>query len=240
MTPTLPISETFTSIQGEGKLTGVPSHFIRVAGCNLRCTWCDTPYASWNPEGRPTPVDALIQGARASGARHVVLTGGEPMIFDAIEPLAAGIRDAGLHVTVETAATVFRPIALDLASMSPKLSNSAPSPDDPRDPQGAWRHRHEQRRRRPDVVAAFISHARARHADVQLKFVVAVPADLIEIEALLAEIPGWHPADILLMPEGIATPSPGSTAWIVSECLRRGWRYCHRLHIDLFGHTRGT
>ena len=71
----LPISETFVSIQGEGKLTGVPSWFCRVSGCNLRCSWCDTPYASWKPEGTRRTVDELLAEAKASGVHHAVLTG---------------------------------------------------------------------------------------------------------------------------------------------------------------------
>lgn len=238
--PQLLISEAFTSIQGEGKLTGVPSFFIRTSGCNLRCTWCDTPYASWNPEGQPRSIDSLLTDARASHARHAVLTGGEPMIFEAIEPLARALNAAGIHTTIETAATVFRPFPVDLVSMSPKLSNSTPAEGDPRDPLGLWRARHEQRRRRPDVIQSFIDQARRDRTDLQLKFVVAAPIDLAEIDALLAEVTGWQPADILLMPEGVAAHTAAETRWVVEECLRRAWRYCHRLHIDLFGHTRGT
>ncbi len=236
----LPISETFLSIQGEGKLVGAASYFVRVAGCNLRCGWCDTPYASWEPQGEARSVVALVEAARASGVRHAVLTGGEPMIFEAIEGLCGGLRGAGLHVTIETAATVFRGFAVDLVSMSPKLANSAPAAGDPRDPLGVWRERHEQRRRRPEVVQAFIDQARRDGTDVQLKFVVAGTGDVAEIEMLLGDVTGWRPDDVLLMPEGVVTPAPGSTRWIVAVCIARGWRYAHRLHIDLFGHTRGT
>lgn len=238
--PTLPISETFLSIQGEGKLVGTPSFFIRVAGCNLRCAWCDTPYASWEPKGDQQSIESLVQQALAAGVRHAVLTGGEPMIFEAIEHLAAQLRAAGIHITIETAATVFRPFPIDLVSMSPKLASSAPAPGDPRDPLGLWRERHEQRRHRPDVIQSFIDQARRDATDLQLKFVVATPSDLPEIDSLLREVAAWNPGDILLMPEGVTTPAPGSTRWIVDECVRRGWRYAHRLHIELFGHTRGT
>ena len=64
------IAELFYSIQGEGKLVGVPSVFVRASGCNLRCTWCDTPYASWNPEGADVPVDQIVRRVLAFGARH--------------------------------------------------------------------------------------------------------------------------------------------------------------------------
>src|SRR5580765_102586 len=117
------VSELFFSIQGEGKLTGVPSVFVRASGCNLRCVWCDTPYASWNPEGDDIPVDEIVQRVESFGAKHVVLTGGEPVIMPDIEPLCDALQFAGHHITIETAATVFKPMKLDLASLSPKLSN---------------------------------------------------------------------------------------------------------------------
>src|SRR5207245_4988362 len=82
------ISEIFYSIQGEGELTGVPSVFIRTSGCNLRCNWCDTKYASWNPEGADMPVDVILEKVSAYPANHVVLTGGEPMIAKGIRDLA--------------------------------------------------------------------------------------------------------------------------------------------------------
>src|SRR5438874_721729 len=76
------ISEIFYSVQGEGALIGVPSVFVRTSGCNLRCVWCDTPYTSWNPEGREMTLDQIVREVRAFGARHVVLTGGEPMMLE--------------------------------------------------------------------------------------------------------------------------------------------------------------
>ena len=75
------VSEIFYSIQGEGSLAGVPSVFVRVSGCNLRCVWCDTPYTSWNPEGREMSIGEILAQSTSYGASHVVLTGGEPMIF---------------------------------------------------------------------------------------------------------------------------------------------------------------
>ena len=234
-----PISETFYSVQGEGKLTGVPSFFIRVSGCNLRCGWCDTPYASWAPEGSPRTLDGLVAEARATPARHVVLTGGEPMMFPLIGPLSRALRGAGMHITVETAGTIHRPpaeLACDLMSISPKLANSTPAAGDPRDPSGAWRQRHEERRINLESLRALAGE----YPERQLKFVVASPADLAEIEALLARLNGWSPGDVLLMPEGVASPSADTKAWLVGECLRRGWRYCPRLHIELFGNTRRT
>src|SRR5213080_914951 len=74
------IAEIFHSIQGEGKLAGVPSVFVRASGCNLRCTWCDTPYASWDPEGENLNVDEIVARVKSFNVKHVVVTGGEPMI----------------------------------------------------------------------------------------------------------------------------------------------------------------
>lgn len=230
----LPIAETFYSIQGEGKLAGVPSFFIRVSGCNLRCVWCDTPYASWKPEGEPVPVAHLLDRARATNARHAVVTGGEPMLFRAVETLCAALRNHGLHVTIETAGTVLRDAPCDLLSLSPKLSNSTPPDDDPRGP--GWRQRHDSRRLHLPTLQALID----RHPARQLKFVVSQPEQLAEIDDLLARLTGWTHDDILLMPEGVTPQALAARHWITSACLHRGWRYAPRLHIELFGNTRGT
>ncbi|MGQ0627071.1 MAG: 7-carboxy-7-deazaguanine synthase QueE [Phycisphaerales bacterium] len=239
MAETLPISETFTSIQGEGLRAGIPSHFIRVSGCNLRCGWCDTPYASWSPDGGPVALSLLAQRALASGVRDVVLTGGEPMMFDAVEPLSRALREQGHYITVETAGTIARPaakLACDLLSLSPKLSSSTPSTTDPRDPDGAWRARHEARRLHLPTLQALLDEFPVH----QLKFVLASPGELAEVDALLAGLRGWSPDTVLLMPEGVTAPQPGQHDWLLSACTARGFRYCPRLHILLFGNTRGT
>jgi 7-carboxy-7-deazaguanine synthase len=235
----MPVAETFLSIQGEGKRTGVPSFFIRASGCNLRCGWCDTPYASWSPEGGAVAIAELVRLAKASNAPDAVLTGGEPMMFPGIEPLSRALRDAGLHITIETAGTIHRSpgaLACDLMSISPKLSNSTPVEGDPRDPGGAWRQRHESRRFNLPALQSLIDGYPQR----QLKFVVAAPVDLAEIDSLLAQLRGWTRDDVLLMPEGVTVPCPQDIAWLVTECTTRGWRVCPRLHIALFGNKRGT
>lgn len=237
MASTLPISETFLSIQGEGKLTGVPSFFIRLSGCNLRCVWCDTPYASWKPDGSLRPIDALAEAATV--AKHVVVTGGEPLIFDRLPELLTALKRRGLHITIETAGTVYQPALasglVDLISISPKLSNSTPH-DDPRDPDGKWMRLHEARRISIEALQALVDLP----CETQLKFVVAEPGDLAEVDALLARLQRWTPTDVLLMPEGVAPPPPERRRWIADACVQRGWRYCSRLHIELFGNKRGT
>lgn len=233
--PPLPIAETFVSIQGEGTLAGMPSWFVRTSGCNLRCAWCDTPYASWSPEGGARTIDDLASEAIASGVHHAVVTGGEPMIFDAITDLTGALRDASMHVTIETAGTVRRPVACDLMSISPKLASSTPV-DDPRDPGGVWQQRHEQRRLDLDALQGLIDDHPAR----QLKFVACHPTDLDEIDALLARLTGWTAREVMLMPEGVDVETIRSRTWVAEACVQRGWRYCPRLHIDLYGDKRGT
>ena len=96
------IAEIYKSVQGEGLLTGTPSVFVRASGCNLRCWFCDTPYASWQPEGKDISVDEIVAQVEEWDCRHVVLSGGEPMLFAELLPLAERLRGGGWHITVET------------------------------------------------------------------------------------------------------------------------------------------
>jgi 7-carboxy-7-deazaguanine synthase len=228
------ISEIFHSVQGEGELAGVPSVFVRTSGCNLRCAWCDTPYASWNPEGEDHPVDVIVEQVNGFGSRHVVLTGGEPMIARDIHLLAARLRGLGKHITIETAGTVPpQEIACDLASVSPKTAHSTPASGsiDP-----TWIARHESTRWRPDIVTQWV-----QNYPFQLKFVFRTEDDLAEIEAMVDAVGNVPPDKVLLMPEGTREDILRSRqSLLVDTCKRRGYRYCPRLHIDLFGNQRGT
>ncbi len=232
------ISELFYSLQGEGMLTGVPSVFIRTSGCNLRCRWCDTPYASWQPEGEQMTV-AQVLGKVADWplARHVVLTGGEPMVAPGIHELAAGLRETGMHITIETAGTIPPGgIACDLASLSPKLAHSTP---DAETAGAAWVQRHEALRFQPQVLAAWL----AAVPEFQLKFVVGEVGDVEEVAGLLRTeaLSGVLPWRVQLMPEGRSVEELAArSAWVSQVCAERGWRYCQRLHIQLYGNTRGT
>ncbi|MGE5611792.1 MAG: 7-carboxy-7-deazaguanine synthase QueE [Bacillota bacterium] len=227
------VSELFYSIQGEGKLTGVPSVFVRASGCNLRCTWCDTPYASWLAEGTDLPVDQIVHQVAQYPTTHVVITGGEPLIMPDIQHLCQILKSAGYHLTIETAATLYKPLPIDLASLSPKLSNSTPwNRED-----GRFAQAHEKNRLNQAAIQQFIDTA----PQFQLKFVVAHEQDLTEIQILLKDLHGWQPADVLLMPEGTTADILASRAlWIVEVCKQTGFRYCPRLHVDLFGNRRGT
>jgi len=226
------IAEIFYSIQGEGILTGVPSVFVRTSGCNLRCVWCDTPYTSWAPEGPEMTVEAITtEVGKYPAAAHVVITGGEPMLFPTVVELAARLRAAGRQITIETAGTVYQPVACDLMSISPKLANSTPHEREG----GRYAAQHERLRYQPDVLRRLISEY-----PYQLKFVIAAPEDLPEVHHMIAEI-GADRSRVLLMPEGISADALHERGrWLAELCKREGFRYSARLHVDLWGDRRGV
>lgn len=224
------IAEIFYSVQGEGALVGVPSVFVRVSGCNLRCAWCDTPYASWSPEGDAMETDGIIARVSEYPARHVVVTGGEPMLFSETVGLTHRLRALGLHITIETAGTVYQPVACDLMSISPKLANSTPLERE----DGRWAAQHDRLRYQPGVLTRLIAEY-----DYQLKFVIAAPEDLAEAKQMIADI-GGDAARVVLMPEGVDPATLVNRArWLVEICKREGYRFSPRLHIDLWGAERG-
>jgi len=222
------VAETFVSIQGEGTLAGVPSFFIRTSGCNLRCAWCDTPYASWHPDGRRRAVADLVAEAGASGRRHVVITGGEPLLQRELGALTRALAGAGHHITVETAGTLDPEFACTLLSVSPKTSNS--------DPEGRFRERHRRLRADTRPLRSLLG----RHREHQLKFVVKDENDLPEVLALVATCAA-SPDRVLLMPEGRSGAEIALRQRAVAAlCLRHGFRYSPRLQFDLFGGGRGV
>ena len=231
------VAVIYASLQGEGMLAGTPSAFVRTSGCNLRCTWCDTPFTSWEPEGDDLPVATILDAVRATAARHAVVTGGEPLLFADTVAVCAALRAEGVHVTVETAGTVlppgFAPPLADLVSISPKLASSAPPADTP----SGWRRRHEAARRRDDVILALA--APGRH---QLKFVVDSPADFAEAEAWVADLgSGVDRRAVFMMPQGrTAAELAATTAWLARACRRAGFQLAPRHHIAWYGPRRGT
>ena len=250
----LRIAEIFASIQGEGGWTGTPSTFVRVSGCNLRCAWCDTPYASWAPEGPVMEVGEIVARVEGLGVRHVVLTGGEPMLCEPIGELAGALGNLGHVLTVETAGTVFRDVRCDLMSISPKLANSTPAEapgcegvwqetggrvavNGPA-PKG-WRDRHEAARANLEPLRRLLGAY-----DYQLKFVVNPEGpddDLGEIHALLSKLGGLAPGSVMLMAEGIDPETLTRRERLLAPvCLEHGYRLSPRLHVHWFGNTRGT
>ncbi|MGD0382583.1 MAG: 7-carboxy-7-deazaguanine synthase QueE [Thermoguttaceae bacterium] len=306
------IAEIFRSLQGEGRMTGTDSVFVRASGCNLRCGFCDTPYASWSPEGEDLSVDEILDrvkktysiqslpsevgsnmvrnsaagrqdiGSEArrpdipvrlqfqgSGFRvhnsplstlhsplttlhsllvhcspptahcplstaspkHVVLTGGEPMLFAELIPLSAALRKEGWHITIETSGTLYLPVVCDLMSISPKLSNSTPAPE--QDPH--WTSRHESSRHAPQVIKRLIAEY-----DYQIKFVIDRPADCLEAESYLAAMPQIDRARVLLMPQG-ADPKElaEKNQWLEPYCAEHELIFCPRRHVEWFGPGKG-
>jgi 7-carboxy-7-deazaguanine synthase len=187
------IAEIYKSVQGEGFLAGVDSAFVRASGCNLRCWYCDTPYASHSPEGEDLSVEEIVSRVEEIGCSHVVLTGGEPMLFAELIPLTARLRGQRRHVTIETAGTLYLPVQCDLLSISPKTANSRPDPViTPR-----WTERHERTRHAPDVIRRLIEEY-----SYQFKFVVDGLEDCEEVERYMFEFPEVDRSRVMLMPQG--------------------------------------
>jgi 7-carboxy-7-deazaguanine synthase len=211
----LKISEIFYSIQGEGMLAGVPSVFVRLTGCNLRCDWCDTPYASWAPEGENKFLGTILADVRRNLASHVVVTGGEPMIHPGIVQLTKRLKEHDQHITIETAGTVFEPVVCDLMSISPKLANSTPV----RREGGRWAEQHDRLRYQPDVLKQLMAAY-----PYQLKFVVRQPPDMVEVRSIVKDI-GADRDRVLLMAEGTdAGTIYERSQWIAEACKEFGYR----------------
>jgi 7-carboxy-7-deazaguanine synthase len=241
------IAEIYSSLQGEGRLTGTPSALVRTSGCNLRCWFCDTPFTSWRPEGEDRDVAEILQavenlktaggpwqaklsaGARAT-LQHVIITGGEPMLHAELIPLCDQLRQQGWHITIETSGTLYLPVACDLMSISPKLASSTPVQA------GAWSKRHERDRHEPAVIRRLL-----QEYDNQLKFVIDSPSDAAAVEDWLQEFSPLPPDHVWLMPQGVEPGELQRTAeWLVPYCRERGYHFCPRRHIEWFGPGRGT
>ncbi len=227
------ICEIYASNQGEGLLTGTPSVFVRTSGCNLRCWFCDTPFASWKPEGPHLSVDEVLTKILALDVPHVVITGGEPMIHRPLIELCQALRRHQKHITIETAGTVYHSLECDLISISPKLASSAPSLETA----GSWHATHQARRERVDVVQKLI----ADH-DYQLKFVVDSPSDADEVLCYFEQFDGKvERSRILLMPQGVDSELlRRQEEWLLPWCQKHEMRYCPRAHILWYGNERGT
>ena len=221
------INELFYSLQGEGRLAGVPSVFVRLAGCPLRCCWCDTAYA-WDPAaGRQMSCGQILKAIGNHPTRYVVLTGGEPLAHEGVSELAAAIRSAGCHLTIETAGVHFiEGLQADLVSISPKLSNSEP----------------QSGTEKPQIERLNVEILRKSMAgyDYQLKFVVDAPNDLDEIAEVLGKLDDVDPYRVYLMPQATQTEAYlEKSRWLVEYCKQAGFSFSPRLHIMLWGSQRG-
>jgi len=240
--PALPINELFYSLQGEGQLAGTPTVFVRTSGCNLRCWFCDSYHTSWEPTHAWMDIDSIVDEVQEyEQATHVVLTGGEPLMHDEAEVLLEKLDALGYHTTVETNGTFDSEAPIDLASISPKLASSTPTPERAPADAGEWTKRHADHRIDLAALTGLIESY-----EYQLKFVVTGPEDMPEItdlvkrirEATTAAIPNKN---ILLMPEGQTREQLASTRETVAElAMEHGYTYTPRLHVDLWNDASGT
>ncbi|MFH1371183.1 MAG: 7-carboxy-7-deazaguanine synthase QueE [Planctomycetota bacterium] len=224
------INEIFYSIQGEGLLAGVPSVFIRLAGCPLRCEWCDTKYALDPAAGEDLTIEQIIdkieniasppndeRRVTSDECRYIVITGGEPMVNPQLPQLTAELKKLRPHVTIETAGIKFVPeIPCDLMSISPKTSNSGQKTEN-------------------QAVKQLIEHY-----PYQLKFVVDTPDDLPEILKFVAGLEDVDPTRVMLMPQAKTRDELLAKSPMVAElCKQAGYVFCNRLQILLYNGQRG-
>ncbi len=214
------VNEIFYSLQGEGMLVGVPSVFVRLAGCPLHCSWCDTRYA-WNFEaGDDFEPAQIVEQINRWPCGFVVLTGGEPMVGPdmaaraGLVDLTHRLKAQGKHITIETAGVLFIPdLACDLMSVSPKLNGS-------------------------DVHA--IRQLIGTYP-YQLKFVIESPQEIDRVQEVLKELGPLERGRVMLMPQAATAEELQRKSTMVAElCKQTGLRFGQRLHIQLWGSRRGV
>ncbi len=224
------VNEIFYSLQGEGRFAGVPSAFIRLAGCPLRCRWCDTKYAWPESAGTDYTIDQLKEKILPFPTRHLVVTGGEPFVAEGLDELTASFAEARKHITIETSGIKFIPdLACDLMSISPKLSNSTPADSDASA---------EHEKHRIDIAAL---NQLIDNYEYQLKFVVDTPADLDEIAACIEQLKNVNPYNVYLMPQATTRSQLIEKSQMLAKfCMQTGFALSQRLQVMLWENERGT
>jgi 7-carboxy-7-deazaguanine synthase len=228
-TETMQVAEIFYSLQGEGRLAGVPSVFIRLAGCPLRCRWCDTKYAWSESAGQGMSVGEVLREVGRFDTRYFVITGGEPMVHGGLEELCRELSGPQTHVTIETSGIQYvGGLACDLMSISPKLSNT-----DPRD--SAEASRHAAIRFDAETIRRLVAEY-----EYQLKFVVDAPADLDEVADALRKIGPVDPYKVMLMPQAVSRDEYfHKSKWLAETCLQTGFVFSPRLQVMLWDNQKG-
>lgn len=213
------MSEIFCSLQGEGRLAGVVSVFVRLAGCDLRCRWCDTGYALRREQGCEMTVSQVIEQVKKIDCEQVVVTGGEPMLAEGLEELLGELKRLGSYVTLETNGRRFRQVVCDLVSISPKLDNAQAGA-------GAVN---------VEAIQRFVDDY-----DYQLKFVVEQEADLEQVERVLGQLKGVERDRVMLMPQARTKVEYRRRSGEVARmCVEKGFRFSPRLQVELWGTRRG-
>jgi 7-carboxy-7-deazaguanine synthase len=223
------INEIFYSLQGEGFLAGIPSVFVRLAGCPLRCRWCDTKYAWTEEAGEDYRIEEIVQTIQRWTCKFIVITGGEPMTNSDLAELVRKLKELKKHITIETAGTTFiADMPCDLISISPKLSNS--TPDEPEHAET-----HEALRLDVAVLRKLIDNYK-----YQLKFVVDSQDDLAEIQQTIEKLGNVDLEKVMLMPQAQTREEYLQKALLVSDwCKRSGLRFCHRLQVLFWENQKG-
>ncbi len=215
------VNEIFYSLQGEGFLAGIPSVFIRLAGCPLSCSYCDTVYARGYNDGEELTIEQITKEVKTHPVRHVVITGGEPLVQEdmserqGLRDLLALLENRGKHITIETAGIKFLPdLPCDLMSISPK----------------------------PPIKESLNELRKLiQNYDYQLKFVISNEQDLSQAEELLNELGEYDRDRVMLMPQAATRRQYLKTAPIVAEmCKQTGFSFSPRLQILLWDNRRAV
>lgn len=242
------------TIQGEGKLIGTPVLFIRTSSCNMRCGFidsiCDTAYSSFHPEKNRMKIKDVLKLVEVNrgNINSVVISGGEPtMQTEELIELMKGLSEMGMHITLETNATIYHPdfsVYCDLVSMSPKLKSSTPTKELlAKEKQSEnWVKKHEEIRYNLGVIQSWITGAYENGKDFQLKFVCSSQEDIDEIEEkYIKKLSYISQKDIYIMPEGMTEEVlKKNSIKCLQYCLAKGWNFTPRLHINLFGQAKGV
>ena len=233
--PKLLLAESpYTCVQGEGKYMGVPHILVRMTGCPLRCSWCDTPYASWVPENIKYSWDDLEDFTNDNlHLSHVMITGGEPTANPKLlQELCYFFNSKGFHITIETAGYKFVETVADFISLSPKFKSSAPTET----PFVYIAAKHEKARTNYEDMKKLIKY----HNDYQVKVVICSRDDWDETKHIKL-ILNVNSRKIWCMPEGRTDEELQENRQMVIEtCIEESYNYSDRLQVVAYGDKRGV
>jgi 7-carboxy-7-deazaguanine synthase len=236
------VNEIFYSLQGEGFLAGVPSVFVRIAGCPLRCKWCDTKYAWSETAGQQLGIIEIIRQVQQWSCNFVVITGGEPIVNPDLPELVQQLKSLEKHITIETSGIEYIPdLPCDLMSISPKLSNST-SGDIEQGSNGqetvGWGLPHQYSILRDDGLKPILQLI--ENYNYQIKFILDSPDDLAEIRQTIEKIKNINLSKVMLMPQAATRDELLQKSPMVADlCKRTGFTFCQRLHVLLWDNLKG-